>query len=182
MTASISRPAASDDEARVIHHSKLTASSSIQDRHQLKPVELNIVLWYIYILKLYLAIPRAKRFRSSTPSSYSATHRFLPLKWGWAIKDRYCQVSPFQETKRKNALLFLFFLLVLLLVVVVVVVLVVVIVVVFSIISIIIAPAACRNANDHPLLHWMCLNCPDSMTQFQYFNWDVCRISVLSIK
>lgn len=167
MTASISRPAASDYEARAIHHSKLTASSSIQDRHQLKPVELNIVLWYIYILKLYLVIPRAKRFHSSTPSSYSATHHFLPLKWSWAIKDRYCQVSPFQETQRKNALLFLFFLLVLLLVVVVVVVvLVVVIVVVFSVISIIITPAACRNANDHPLLHWMCLDCPDSMTQF----------------
>lgn len=83
---------------------------------------------------------------------------------------------------KKNALLFLYFLLVLLLVVVVVVVLVVVIVVVFSIISIIITPAACRNANDHTLLHWMCLDCPDSMTQFQNFNWGVCRISVMLIK
>lgn len=59
MTASMPRPAASDYEARAIHQSKLTASSSIQDRHQLKPVELNIVLWYIYILKLDLGIPGA---------------------------------------------------------------------------------------------------------------------------
>lgn len=59
MTASMPRPAASDYEAQAIHQSKLTASSSIQDRHQLKPVELNIVLWYIYILKLDLVIPGA---------------------------------------------------------------------------------------------------------------------------
>lgn len=46
----------SDHAALVSHQSKLTASSSIQDGHQLKPVELNIVLWYIYILKLDLII------------------------------------------------------------------------------------------------------------------------------
>lgn len=64
---SISRPAVSDRAAVVSHQSKLTASSSIQDGHQLKPVELNIVLWYIYILKLDLIIPGAESFHSGPP-------------------------------------------------------------------------------------------------------------------
>lgn len=85
---SISRPAVSDHGAVVSHQSKLTASSSIQDGHQLKPVELNIVLWYIYILKLDLIISRAQSFHSGPPSLNAHTHHFLPLKCGWHIKDR----------------------------------------------------------------------------------------------
>lgn len=91
---SISRPAVSDHEAAVSHQSKLTASSSIQDGHQLKPVELNIVLWYIYILKLDLIIPRAESFTVALPHS-TPTHHFLPLKCGWDIKDRVSgEVEP----------------------------------------------------------------------------------------
>lgn len=64
---SISRPYVSDHAAVVSYQSKLTASSSIQDGHQLKPVELNIVLWYIYILKLDLIILGAESFHSGPP-------------------------------------------------------------------------------------------------------------------
>lgn len=106
-------------------------------------------------------------------------HTSLPaIKVELGHQGQVLSGESLSRNTKKNALLFLYFLLVLLVVVVVVVVLVV-IVVVFSIISIIITPAACRNANDHPLLHWMCLDCPDSMTQFQNFNWGVCRISVI---
>lgn len=68
MIVSIFEPAVSDHEPLVSHQSKLTASSSIQDGHQLKPVELNIVLWYIYILKLDLIILGAESFQSGPPS------------------------------------------------------------------------------------------------------------------
>ena len=66
----------SDHVAVVSHQSKLIASSSIQDRHQLKPVELNIVLWYIYILKLDLIILGAKSFNWGPP--LLNTHTSLP--------------------------------------------------------------------------------------------------------
>lgn len=77
---SIPRPAVSDHVAIVSHQSKLTASLSIQDGHQLKPVKLNIVLWYIYILKHDLIILRA--------SAVALTHHILSLKCGWDIEDR----------------------------------------------------------------------------------------------
>lgn len=67
MKASITRPVVSDHAAVVSHQSKLTASSSIQDGHQLKALELNIVLWYIYILKLDLIILGAESFYSGPP-------------------------------------------------------------------------------------------------------------------
>lgn len=72
----VSRPAVSYYVAVVSHQSKLTASSSIQDRHQLKSVELNIVLWYIYILKLDLIILGTESFHSGPPSLKA--HTSLP--------------------------------------------------------------------------------------------------------
>lgn len=72
----ISRSAVSCYVAIVSHQSKLTASSSIQGRHQLKPVELNIVLWYIYILKLDLIILAAESSHRGPPSLNA--HTSLP--------------------------------------------------------------------------------------------------------
>lgn len=88
MMVSISRPAASDHGAVVSHQSKLTASSSIQDGHQLKPVELNIVLWYIYILKLDLIILRADSFHSGPPSLNA--HTPLPAIKMWMGHKGQC--------------------------------------------------------------------------------------------
>ena len=81
---SIPRPAVSDHVAIVSHQSKLTASSSIQDGHQLKPVKLNIVLWYIYILKHDLIILRAS---AVALSHTTPTHHILSLKCGGDIED-----------------------------------------------------------------------------------------------
>lgn len=79
----ISRCAVTSYVAAVSHQSKLTTSSSIQDRHQLKSVELNIVLWYIYILKLDLIILGPQSFHRGSPSLHSHTSLpFIKIKMG----------------------------------------------------------------------------------------------------
>lgn len=92
---SIFGPAGSDHEAALSHQSKLTASSSIQDGHQLKPVELNIVLWYIYILKLDLIFPRAERFRCGPPPLNA--HAPPPAFKMW-MRRTQCQAEEHAET------------------------------------------------------------------------------------
>lgn len=87
LKVSISKPAVSDHAAVVSYQSKLTASTRIKDGHQLKPVELNIVLRYIYILKLDLIILGAESLHSVPPSLNAPTHHLLPLKYGQDIKD-----------------------------------------------------------------------------------------------
>lgn len=81
MKASTSRPVVSDRVAVVSHQSKLTASSSIQDGHQLKALELNIVLWYIYILKLELIILGLESFYSGPPLFHAHTPLYSLKIW-----------------------------------------------------------------------------------------------------